>query len=112
MNEALNVVWHDLGDAGELRNGEPRSYTVGGTRFCLIRDGERLYAISDKCSHGPAFLSEGFCGLAEGTIECPLHAGLFDFRNGAVLCRPALRPVKTFPAEIKNGKLFLGLAEA
>ncbi len=109
MNETLNIIWHSLGDAGQLQDGAPRSYTLEERRFCLIRDGEKVHAIDDKCSHGPAFLSDGICDLAEGTLECPLHAGLFDFRTGAVLARPALRPVTYHRAEIRDGELFLAV---
>ena len=38
-------------------------------------------------------------------IECPLHQGRFDIRNGKVLCSPPTKPLTTYPVRIINDSI-------
>jgi nitrite reductase/ring-hydroxylating ferredoxin subunit len=104
--------WRDLGEAAALPEGEPRSFAVGSRKICVIAQGGQVYALADLCTHGQAFLSEGYCDLAEGVVECPLHGGLFDFRNGAPKGAPAEKGVEVFPAKTVGGRLLVQVPEA
>jgi nitrite reductase/ring-hydroxylating ferredoxin subunit len=67
-------------------------------------DGE-FFALDDTCSHGQASLCEGF--VENGQVECPYHSALFDIRTGEALTRPATEPVKAWPVEIADGKIYI-----
>ncbi len=60
---------------------------LGGREIALYSVGGELFAADNQCSHGNARLCEGF--LLDHRIECPLHQGRFDVRNGAPTCEPA-----------------------
>jgi 3-phenylpropionate/trans-cinnamate dioxygenase ferredoxin subunit/ethylbenzene dioxygenase ferredoxin subunit len=69
-------------------------------------DGE-LFAINDRCTHEKASLSDGF--LEGCTIECPLHASLFDLRTGVPDGPPATVAVATYPVRIEDGVIVVDL---
>jgi len=43
----------------ELEPGTARSFEVGRTRVCVVRIGDDVYAIGDRCIHEDYSLSEG-----------------------------------------------------
>ncbi|MFC0582778.1 bifunctional 3-phenylpropionate/cinnamic acid dioxygenase ferredoxin subunit [Micrococcoides hystricis] len=67
-------------------------------------DGE-LYSIDDTCTHQDASLSEGW--LEDCTVECPLHATVFDLRTGDVHSPPAKLPVRTHHVEVIDGDIYV-----
>lgn len=96
----MSEQWHSVMKAGELEDGEVAAARVGDTPLAVFRLGEQVYALHDLCSHGNARLSEGF--VEDGCIECPLHQGLFDIRNGCPMSPPVKEPVASFPARIQG----------
>lgn len=67
-------------------------------------DGD-VYALEDMCSHQDLPLSDG--ELYGTRLECIHHGAEFDVCSGRALTLPAIRPVKTFPVEIRNSEIFL-----
>lgn len=59
--------------------------------IALFNDGGEFFALDDTCSHEDASLSEGW--IEDGAVECPLHAGTFCLKDGAVLSMPATENV-------------------
>jgi nitrite reductase/ring-hydroxylating ferredoxin subunit len=103
--------WCDLGEAEALQEGSSRAFQAQGMRICVIRDAGCFYALSDICTHGYAFLSEGECDTSDGVVECPLHGGLFDYRTGAPKGSPAERDAPTFKTKVEGGRLFVQIGE-
>jgi nitrite reductase/ring-hydroxylating ferredoxin subunit len=68
----------------------------------------RAYVTDDTCTHGAGSL---VCqGLLSGyTIECGLHQGAFDVRDGSVLSAPCLVPLKCYQAEIVENAVYADL---
>lgn len=67
----------------------------------------RPYAIDDRCSHGSTPLSGGrLCGHV---LECPLHGGKIDVRDGSPAAPPVRRPVRTWPVRVAvDGAIEIG----
>ena len=85
------------------REGQPLQVWVDDRPLALCRVGEKVYAISDLCTHQATFLSEG---RLEGTvIECPAHGARFDVTTGKVLRLPAVKAVKTYPVRVVDGDI-------
>lgn len=97
--------WHDLCAAGEVPAGAPKGFEVAGRRLCLIFDGEAYYVLDDICSHGHAFLSEGYCDTEDCVVECPLHGGLFDYRDGSPQGDPVEKPQRCHPVQVVEGRV-------
>jgi biphenyl 2,3-dioxygenase ferredoxin component len=64
-----------------------------------------FYVTDDACTHGPGSLSEGF--IDGDVIECNFHNGQFDIKTGEVVSPPCMIPVKTYPAVVEDGAVFI-----
>ena len=67
-------------------------------------DGE-FYVTDDACTHGPGSLSEGF--IEGDVVECNFHNGQFNIKTGEVVSPPCMIPVKTYPASVDDGTVFI-----
>ena len=70
-------------------------FNVGGT----------FYVTDDNCTHGPGSLSEGY--IEDDVVECNFHNGQFNIRTGEVVSPPCMVPVKTYPAVVEGGDVFI-----
>ena len=91
----------------ELDDGGAQRFDVDGHRLCVVRLGDDVYVIGDRCSHADVSLSEG--EVEDCTIECPKHGSAFDLRTGAALSLPAVRPVPTYGATVVDGDVLVEL---
>lgn len=78
-----------------------------GRRVCLVRDGESIHAVEDRCPHRDFALSGGDV-VAPCVLECPWHGARFDVRTGAVLQGPATDAIATFEVRVENGIVMIG----
>ena len=86
------------------------SATANGQRIAVYAVDGAYFATSDICTHGQAFLSDGY--LDGHLIECPLHQGLFDVRTGAPAGAPCTQPVRSFPVKVERGFVHIQVEEA
>jgi nitrite reductase/ring-hydroxylating ferredoxin subunit len=78
---------------------------LDGEAVCLYDlDGE-ICATQDRCPHGNASLAEGY--LEDGTIECPLHQGVFDIRSGKPQCPPVTTDLKRYGVKVEGDTILL-----
>jgi nitrite reductase/ring-hydroxylating ferredoxin subunit len=79
--------------------------SLDGVEVLLVRDGERLFAIANRCTHQGAPLDKGrvtFSGsIASAT--CPVHGSTFDLATGKVLRGPATRPEPAYDVRVNEG---------
>lgn len=90
----------------DLPAGEARSFLVDGFALVLVNTGDAVYALEDSCPHQGAQLSEG--EVVDTHICCHEHGWVVDLLSGAVQERDWVQ-VASFPAEVKNGKVFVQL---
>jgi nitrite reductase/ring-hydroxylating ferredoxin subunit len=97
--------WTPAADASQLADGRPTRVVVDETPVLLLREGERYFAIHDRCSHRGCSLSEG---SVEGDhIVCPCHGSTFDRRDGSVQRGPATAPQPAFQVRVTDGRVEL-----
>lgn len=102
------VTWvKTIKAAAVARDGVARAQ-AGGQRLALYAVDGVYYATSDVCTHGQAFLSDGY--LDGHLIECPLHQGLFDVRTGAAVGAPCTVALRSFPVKLEDGFLHVQVA--
>ncbi len=53
----------------------------------VFNDEGTFFALDDTCTHETASLADGW--VENGIVECPLHAGKFCLKSGAVQSMPA-----------------------
>ncbi len=91
----------------ELIDGGARRFDVDGHRIAVVRIGEDVYAIGDRCTHQDISLSEGEVHLAECQLECWKHGSTFSLKTGRPDTLPATRPVPVFEVRIADGDVFV-----
>jgi len=94
--------------------GQPQRFNIGkpdeyppGTRIsldtrrvCIVREGNKMAAISTTCTHLGCIV-----GIAETGFACPCHGSRFD-QDGNVTGGPAPRPLPWFKVSLApNGEI-------
>jgi naphthalene 1,2-dioxygenase system ferredoxin subunit len=102
MSEA---IWIDALAEDDLPSDDVVGVAVGGSDIALYTVGEAVFATDNLCTHGHARLCDGF--LEGHEIECPLHQGRFDVRDGRPTCDPVTETLRSYPVKIENGRVFL-----
>ncbi len=93
--------WRAATPVDRLAPGSPRRVIVDDTPVLLLRRGDEIYAIHDRCSHRGCPLSDG---EVEGhEIVCGCHFSRFDLRDGSVLRGPATAPQPAFDVRQQDG---------
>ena len=87
----------------ELEPGTARRFDVDGHRICVVRIGDDVYAIGDRCSHADVSLSEGEVLADDFEIECWKHGSTFDLKSGEPQSLPATRPVPVYETRVVGG---------
>jgi len=95
--------WTPAADASGLPEGRPIRVVVDETPVLLVRDGELIFAIHDRCSHRGCSLSEGEIEGEE--IVCGCHGSRFDRRTGAVRGGPATSAQPSFQVRVQDGRV-------
>ena len=95
--------WTDVTTVDALEPGDVTPVTIGTRRLAIYDAADGLYATLALCTHGGADLCDGY--FDGHVIECPLHQGAFDIRDGRALYAPATRALKTFPVRVLDGRV-------
>lgn len=100
--------WIDVASADDLPEDDVIGIEIAGKSLALYQVDGAIYATDNICTHGNARLCDGFLDGHE--IECPLHQGKFDIRNGKAMCAPLTEDVRTYPVKIEGSRVFVDLA--
>ena len=95
--------WTDAGESAAVRQGEPRSVVVGDTPVMLLRQGQSLHAIHDRCSHRGCPLSEG--EIDGDVVVCFCHGSRFRLDDGSVERGPATAPQPVYETRESAGRI-------
>jgi nitrite reductase/ring-hydroxylating ferredoxin subunit/uncharacterized membrane protein len=94
-----------LSDA-QLQAGEPKRVEVKHIPVLLVRQGGRIHALADTCSHLGCSLAGG--KLRTDSIVCGCHGSEFALADGRVLGGPAVYPQPMFDTRVRNGMIEVG----
>lgn len=94
--------WTSVLDQAELDEEKPTPARADGAAILLVRRGERIYALADRCSHRGCSLHEG--ELKDDTITCPCHGSTFQL-DGSLVKGPATSPQPSFDVRTRDGKV-------
>ncbi|MEO5723877.1 MAG: Rieske 2Fe-2S domain-containing protein [Ilumatobacteraceae bacterium] len=95
--------WTDVVAASELTEGKAVYAETGGVGVLLMRNGERIDAIADRCTHRGAPLHEG--EMHDGCVTCPWHGSVFRLDDGSIERGPATRPQRAFDTRIEGDRV-------
>lgn len=104
---------NDSIDIGALDDIRPRGARLVKTAFGCVAvfrtADDQVFALDDKCPHKGGPLSNG---IQHGeAVTCPLHNWVIDLNTGAAQGADE-GLVRTYPVEVKDGRIILTLADA
>ena len=94
--------WTPAGPSADLVEAKPMRVVVDESPVLLLRRGERIHALHDRCSHRGCSLTE-LGEVAGDEIVCNCHGSRFSLEDGALLRGPATRPQPAFEARERDG---------
>ena len=94
-----------LCNADEVPEGSALKIEHDNLVLAVFNLGGRFYVTDDACTHGPGSLSEG--EIDGEIIECNFHNGAFHIPSGRVEAPPCMVPLRTYPAQVVDGKVFI-----
>jgi naphthalene 1,2-dioxygenase system ferredoxin subunit len=104
-----DTPWTDACNEDDVFDDNAIGLQVAGRDIAFYKVEGRVFATDNACTHGRARLCDGF--LEGYEIECPLHQGRFDIRNGRATCAPVTVDLRCYPVRIEGGRVYLQLAE-
>eukprot|EP00803_Ostreobium_quekettii_P009766 evm.model.scf_320.2 EVM.evm.TU.scf_320.2 scf_320:18142-20710(-) len=113
--------WYAVAPDSDLDPGRPMPFNLLGRKIVVWRDGGgRWRAFDDACPHRLAPLSQGRIEPKDGSLMCAYHGWRFggageclnvpqaeDERANAVACASRRSRVATYPAQLKEGILWI-----
>jgi 3-phenylpropionate/trans-cinnamate dioxygenase ferredoxin subunit len=97
----------EIAELSKLHEDRPLQVFPLGLPVLLIRRGERVFAVENRCAHMGCPLA---AGRLEGYIlQCPCHDWRFDIRDGKFLDAPELF-IKAYAVQLRDGKILLEIA--
>ncbi|WP_159499018.1 Rieske 2Fe-2S domain-containing protein [Microbacterium sp. 18062] len=106
--------WYPIAWAHQITS-KPKPLTVAGEEVVLIRDGDEIRALHDRCPHRGVPLSLGRHEFP-GTISCPYHGWTYDLTDGKLVAVVTDGPdspicgklsVRTYPVEVRLGLVWV-----
>ncbi len=97
--------WQPIGELAELPDGKPVRRDAGQVPVFVLRRGDGVTVLSDRCSHLSAPLSDGeLVGSGADTrVVCPWHGSEFRVEDGCVVHGPATAPAPRFESRVVDG---------
>jgi len=97
--------WIKVADMEDCPPGSLRPVMAGSEPVVLANVDGTVYAVRDRCSHEEYPLSDG--EMEGGIVVCQYHGARFDLASGAPRGLPAVKPVKTYPVEIRDDGIYI-----
>jgi chlorite dismutase len=92
----------------DLPDGASKRVYLGTDAVALFNVAGTIYAVSDRCPHGRASLSEGQVLPGGEVLECPWHGGKFAIATGQPLAPPVRTPLRTYRVKIEAEQILVG----
>jgi nitrite reductase/ring-hydroxylating ferredoxin subunit/uncharacterized membrane protein len=87
----------------DVPEGTPTKVMYGTTGLLLVRRGDLVRALVERCSHAGGPLSEG--ELRSDTITCPWHFSTFRLSDGGVVHGPAGTRQPSYAARVSGDQV-------
>jgi nitrite reductase/ring-hydroxylating ferredoxin subunit/uncharacterized membrane protein len=101
--ESAPEDWTPVLQATSLPERELKRAEANGVGVLLVRDGEWIHAIADRCSHRGCSLAEG--ELLDDAVRCRCHGSTFRLENGSIVKGPATAPQPAYDARESDGTI-------
>jgi nitrite reductase/ring-hydroxylating ferredoxin subunit/uncharacterized membrane protein len=100
--------WHDLCSIDELPDGWPVHRNLGYISLFVLRHGDEVYVLADRCTHldGPLHQGRMIRVDRDLCVICPWHGSTFRVSDGTVVHGPATGRQPAFETRLgENGMI-------
>jgi nitrite reductase/ring-hydroxylating ferredoxin subunit len=105
------MAWQSVAKLDDIPVSGLLRTEAGGTEVLILRDGEKLFATSLRCTHENDDLSGGM--LEGGNLVCSFHYATFNPSTGEVISAPEdggdVKPLKTYAVKVDNGEVMVDI---
>jgi 3-phenylpropionate/trans-cinnamate dioxygenase ferredoxin component len=102
------MAWVPACAADSIEAEDVARFDHGAKSFAIYRSpDDSFYATDGLCTHEAVHLADGL--VMDNTIECPKHNGRFDYTSGKALGAPVCVNLKTYPARVEGGMVFIDI---
>ena len=101
----MSTAWIDIASKDDVPEDDVMGIDINAKSIALYQVDGEIFATDNICTHGNARLCDGF--LEGHEIECPLHQGKFDIRNGKAMCAPLTEDIQIYPVKIEGGRVYV-----
>jgi nitrite reductase/ring-hydroxylating ferredoxin subunit len=98
--------WVQAKQLSEIAPGACVVVHLEGHTIALVRDGERVFAVDNRCPHMGFPLSRG--SVCDGILTCHWHHARFDLETGGTFDQWA-DDVRSFATEVRDGAIWVDL---
>jgi 3-phenylpropionate/trans-cinnamate dioxygenase ferredoxin subunit len=94
----VEKVFVRVANVSDVPAGTKKLVEVSGKPILLCHSNDRLFAVSNTCSHAEEKLE---CGrMSRGWIACPVHGARFELATGRAMNPPAVKPIATYEIRV------------
>lgn len=94
-------------DVSDLAPGQTRAIEVGHRKVLVCNAEGRFYAIENRCPHAMVRLDAA--ALRGCVLECPVHGGRLDVRDGSPQGHPIRKRAITYPVTPSGDRIEIRL---
>jgi nitrite reductase/ring-hydroxylating ferredoxin subunit len=95
--------WTAVADEASIKESDPTLVDAAGVEVVVVRQGESLYALMDRCAHQGGPLHEGT--VEEDAVICPWHSSRYRLSDGTALSGPTAHPQPALQVRVQDGKV-------
>jgi nitrite reductase/ring-hydroxylating ferredoxin subunit len=100
--DSAPTEWTAVLDEHELEDGALVGVHLASTPLLLVRRGDQLHALDDRCSHRGCSLHEG--KLEDDLVVCRCHGSTFRL-DGSIVRGPATAPQPRYDVRANDGRI-------
>ena len=96
--------WTPILESADLPEGKAMRALLDEAELLLYRRGDRLFAVSNRCTHQRALLHKGIVKATGSlpTVTCPVHGSMFQLTDGRVIRGPAMSPIQAYDVRMQD----------
>ncbi|NRQ31372.1 Rieske 2Fe-2S domain-containing protein [Nonomuraea sp. NN258] len=104
VTHLVPLGWHDLCPLKDLPDGRPVARRLGYIQLFVLRRGDAVTVLADRCPHlaGPLHQGRLVMENGEACVVCPWHGSTFRLDDGSVKHGPATAPAPRFETRIRR----------
>ncbi|MCC5576607.1 Rieske 2Fe-2S domain-containing protein [Microtetraspora sp. AC03309] len=104
LSHLVPLGWHDLCALKDLPNGRPVTRRLGYIDLFVLRLGDGVTVLADRCSHLAGPLHQGRLVMEHGEpcVICPWHGSVFRISDGTVAHGPATSRQPAFQTRLRR----------